>query len=97
MRVSEIMTNEVLWCYDDQMVDEVMHKMGDAQVCRISAINRNMELVDVISLGDLATRQPNDVEDTLEDTSTPSQPNRPSADEIRTPVPVQLGWQAFLN
>lgn len=82
IRVSEMMTDEVLWCYADQSVGEVLQQMGDAQVRRIPVINRDMQLVGMVSLGDLATRQPVNVEDTLEGISTPSQPNRPSADEI---------------
>jgi CBS domain-containing protein len=87
MRVSEMMTDEVLWCFEDQTVGEVLQQMGDRQIRRIPVVNRDMQLVGIVALGDLATRHHADVEDTLEKISTPSEPNRPGADELRTRRP----------
>lgn len=83
VRVAEVMTDQVLWCFEDQRVGEVMQQMGDRQIRRIPVLNHDMQLVGIISLGDLATRYAADTENTLEKISTPSEPNRRSADEAR--------------
>lgn len=57
VRVAEVMTDQVLWCFEDQRVGEVMQQMGDRQIRRIPVLNHDMQLVGIISLGDLATRQ----------------------------------------
>jgi CBS domain-containing protein len=74
-KVADVMTKEVSWCFADQRVGEVLKQMSGEQVRRIPVIDRaNMELVGMVSLGDLATRQDNPVQKTLEDVSraTPS-------------------------
>jgi CBS domain-containing protein len=83
IQVGDIMTDEVLWCFEDQTVGEVLQQMGDAQIRRLPVVNRDMQLVGMVSLGDLATRHAADTDDTLEDISMPSEPNRATADEIR--------------
>lgn len=83
IRVDQVMSPDVLWCFDDQTVGEVLQHMGDAQIRRIPVVNRNKELVGMVSLGDVATRHPASTDDTLEDISTPSEPNRASRDEMR--------------
>lgn len=83
IKVADAMTAEVLWCFEDQTVGEVLQQMGDAQIRRIPVINRDKQLVGMVSLGDIATRHAADTDDTLEDISMPSEPNRASADEIR--------------
>jgi CBS domain-containing protein len=78
MRVSDIMSNEVLWCFEDQTVGEVLQQMGDQQVRRIPVVSRNMELVGMVSLGDLATTEGVDTDATLEDISSPMPRNSQS-------------------
>lgn len=78
VRVSDVMSSEVMWCFDDQTVGEVLQQMGDQQIRRVPVINRNMELVGVVSLGDLATEQGVDTDSTLGDISAPLPPERPS-------------------
>lgn len=82
IRVEQVMTAEVLWCYEDQTVGEVLQHMGDSQVRRIPVVDRNKNLVGMVSLGDIATRHTASAEDALEKISTPSEPNRQSADEL---------------
>ncbi|HVL77533.1 MAG TPA: CBS domain-containing protein [Noviherbaspirillum sp.] len=72
--VSEVMTNQVLWCYEDQNVGEVLQQMAHQQIRRIPVINRNMELVGIVAIGDLATRQSQPVDAAMEDISAPFQP-----------------------
>ncbi|HEY8609581.1 MAG TPA: CBS domain-containing protein [Noviherbaspirillum sp.] len=82
-RVAEVMSPEVRWCFEDQTVGEVLQEMGDEQVRRIPVVSRDMELVGMVSLGDVATRDNMNVDPTLEEISAPGVPNKASADEMR--------------
>jgi CBS domain-containing protein len=75
-RVEEVMTADVRWCFDDQSIDEVMEQMADVQIRRVPVVNHDKKLVGIVALGDIATRVPRDIEDTLQDISTPSEPDR---------------------
>lgn len=52
--VSEAMTQEVLYCFEDQDVEEVAEQMRRLQVRRMPVVNRDKRLVGMISLGDIA-------------------------------------------
>src|SRR5262245_25602386 len=60
-KVRDVMSQEVLYCYDDQDVDEVARNMGDVQVRRLPVVNRDKRLVGIISLGDVACTEGGDV------------------------------------
>lgn len=70
-RVADVMTADVICCHDDDSVEEVMADMGDAQVRRLPVLDANNEVVGVVALGDLATRQSADTDETLREISTP--------------------------
>lgn len=57
--VAEVMSPEVLFCFDDEAIDEVAGNMGKQQVRRLPVVNRDNQLVGVVSLGDLAARGAN--------------------------------------
>lgn len=82
--VSDLMSGEVMWCYDDQTVDEVLQKMGDAQIRRIPVIDHNMQLVGIVALGDLAKQHESNVDDALAEISMPGTQNRQSGNQ--TPI-----------
>lgn len=52
--VREIMSQQVLYCYDDESVEEVARNMGEQQVRRLPVVNRQKRLVGIVSLGDLS-------------------------------------------
>jgi CBS domain-containing protein len=76
--VTEVMSEHVRWCYEDQDIDEVMDEMRDAQIRRLPVVDHDKKLVGIVSLGDLADRGSDDkrVGETLKDISTPSEPDR---------------------
>jgi CBS domain-containing protein len=74
--VSEIMTEQTRWCTEDQSTDEVMKQMGDVQIRRLPVMNAAHELVGIVSLGDLATRQSGHTDRALREISEPSVPDR---------------------
>jgi CBS domain-containing protein len=53
--VREVMTPEVLWCYENEKVEEAARIMQEYQVRRILVLNEAKELVGITSLGELAT------------------------------------------
>ena len=83
VRVDEIMTDDIYWCYEDQLVGEVLQQMGDSQIRRIPVVNRQKELVGIVSIGDLAQRAQAQTDDALEEISKPSEPVRQGTDEVR--------------
>jgi CBS domain-containing protein len=52
--VREVMTDEVLYCFEDDDTAAVERNMAEIQVRRLPVLNRDKRLVGIISLGDLA-------------------------------------------
>ena len=53
--VREVMsTDKVLYCYDDEDLDQVAKNMASQQVRRLPVVNREKRLVGIVSLGNLA-------------------------------------------
>jgi CBS domain-containing protein len=47
------MSPKVLYCFEDQTVEQVLENMGHNQIRRLPVVNRDKRLVGVVSLGDL--------------------------------------------
>src|SRR5436305_388042 len=58
-QVAEAMTQEVLYCFDDQDTQQICQNMADIQVRRLPVMNRDKRLVGIVSLSDLARKEPN--------------------------------------
>ena len=56
-KVREIMSGEVLYCFDDEELTHVSRNMSDMKVRRLPVVNRDKRLVGVISFGDLARNE----------------------------------------
>jgi CBS domain-containing protein len=70
--ISEVMSHEVLYCFEDQALDEVARNMGQVQVRRLPVVNRDKRLVGIVSFADLArTEQPTTVGRAVSDVSEP--------------------------
>jgi CBS domain-containing protein len=52
--VSEIMTPAVVYCYEDEEIEDVGRQMQEKEVRRILILDRQEKLVGVVSLGDIA-------------------------------------------
>jgi len=55
--VREVMSQEVLYCFDDQELEDVARNMADIKVRRLPVLNRSKHLVGIISLGDLSKKE----------------------------------------
>lgn len=70
-RVTEAMTKNVRSVNEDSSIDDVLRVMKSAEIRRVPVVNRNDEIVGIISIGDLAmeTNQDDKVGKALEDIS----------------------------
>jgi CBS-domain-containing membrane protein len=48
--VREVMSDEVLYCFEDQEIGDVARNMGDVKVRRLPVVNRDKRLVGIISV-----------------------------------------------
>ena len=55
--IREVMSSEVLYCFDDQELEDVARNMADIKVRRLPVLNRNKHLVGIVSLGDLSRKE----------------------------------------
>ena len=56
-RVRDVMSPELLYCFDDQEIEDVSRNMGEVKVRRLPVVNRDKRLVGIISIGDLALKE----------------------------------------
>ena len=56
-KIKDVMSQEVLYCFDDQDLEEVAQNMGEMKIRRLPVVNRDKRLVGIISLGDLARKE----------------------------------------
>jgi len=75
--VHTIMSGQVDYCYEDQDADEAVHIMQDRQIRRLPIVNRDRELIGIVSLGDLAVKSDTGASgEALEQISQPAKPTR---------------------
>jgi CBS domain-containing protein len=70
--VSEVMTEEVIWCSEDADIDDLLKRMGTDQIRRMPVLDENRNLVGIVALGDLAIEQDVGVDEALRDISMPN-------------------------
>jgi CBS domain-containing protein len=68
----QVMSADVLYCYDDQSVASVLKNMGDNQIRRLPVVDRQKRLVGVVSLGDLSRAAEHKAGDALREISKPA-------------------------
>lgn len=74
-RVSDVMTPEVKYCFEDDDLDEVARNMADIKVRRLPVVSREKRLVGIIALGDVASAGDEDnAAEALEGVSDPGGP-----------------------
>jgi CBS domain-containing protein len=73
-RVSDVMTENVEYCTADQDTKEIMRLMGDKQIRRLPVVDAEKNLIGIVSLGDLAVRQGEHIDDTVRQVSQPGNP-----------------------
>jgi CBS domain-containing protein len=75
--VTEVMTPDVCWCYDDAPIEEAMDKMRESQIRRLAVVDHDKHLVGMLSLGDVAVKgDMGEAGEALEEISEPAEPDR---------------------
>jgi CBS domain-containing protein len=75
-QIGDVMTERACACQADDSLDALQHLMGEAQIRRVPVVDRAGTIVGIVSLGDVATRQPAPVDETVREISMPSEPDR---------------------
>jgi CBS domain-containing protein len=73
--VSEIMTREVKYCFEDEDLDHVAQNMAELQVRRLPVVSREKRLVGILALGDVATSEERAAAQAVQGVSQPGGPH----------------------
>jgi len=82
VQVRDVMTPDIIYCFEDQEVHEAARIMQEQQIRRLVVLNRDKRLVGIVSLGDLAVHTgeedlaDEELGETLAGVSEPSEPER---------------------
>jgi CBS domain-containing protein len=57
--VSDAMSQEVMYCFEDEDLNDVASNMGDIRVRRLPVVSRDKRLVGIVSIGDVAACEGN--------------------------------------
>lgn len=80
MKLADVMSTDVRCAHEDDDIDEVLGQMAQTQIRRMPVLDRKDQLVGIVSLGDIAAKDPEDEQDialSLGDISSPAEPDRP--------------------
>jgi CBS domain-containing protein len=77
-KVSDAMTNDIVYCFEDQQDTDAAEIMRQHQIRRLPIVNREKRLVGIVSLGDLSLRGEDDnlAVETLDEVSAPGKQAR---------------------
>ena len=56
-KVREVMSPDIKYIYDDELIEDAARNMTQLQVRRLPVLNRQKRLVGIVSLGDLALKK----------------------------------------
>jgi CBS domain-containing protein len=75
-QVRDVMTPDVVYCFEDQDMEEAARLMQEHQIRRLVVLDRQKRLVGIVSLGDLAVETGDEklAGETLEQVSEPASP-----------------------
>lgn len=74
-RVEQALSPHVLYCFEDQPVEDAAKMMADNQVRRLPIVNRDKRLVGIVSLGDVSVKASESAAgEALESISEPARP-----------------------
>jgi len=79
MKLADVMSANVRCAREDDDVDRVLGEMAEAQIRRLPVVDDQQHLVGIVTLGDIAAKNPDDEGDvamSLGDISSPAEPDR---------------------
>jgi CBS domain-containing protein len=77
-KVADVMSGDIAYCLEDQEIDEAVVLMEARQLRRLPILNREKNLVGIVSLGDIAiyVGDRDLTAESLEEISKPTEPKR---------------------
>ena len=78
-KLADVMSSNVRCATEGQEIDEILDQMADSQIRRMPVVDGNQRLVGIVSLGDIADKDPGDeldVAQSLAEISSPAKPDR---------------------
>ncbi len=76
--VSDVMSENLEYCSEDQDCEDVMRLMGERQIRRLPVVDGHHKLVGIVSIADLARNQDGPLDQTIREISEPGGANRQS-------------------
>lgn len=79
MKLADVMSADVRCVHEGDAVDDVLSQMAQTQIRRMPVLDGDGRLVGIVSLGDIAAKDPQDEQDiawSLGDISFPAEPDR---------------------
>jgi predicted transcriptional regulator len=79
LKLVDVMSTHVRCARQDDDVDDVLSEMAETQIRRMPVVDEQERLVGILSLGDIAAKDPDDEVDvamSLGDISSPAEPDR---------------------
>lgn len=70
--VREVMSEKVIYCFEDEDVNDVARSMAEHQVRRLPVLNRDKRLVGMVALADLGLGEVDSVKTALKGVSEPT-------------------------
>lgn len=56
-KVREVMSHQVMYCFEDEDISHVVDNIGDLQIHRLPVLSRAKRLVGIVSLADIAASE----------------------------------------
>lgn len=56
-KIRDVMSEEVMYCFDDEELEDAAQNMGGVKVRRLPVVNRDKRLVGIIAVSDLTRRE----------------------------------------
>lgn len=78
-KLSEVMTSDIQWTEESRDLDEALREMASRQIRRLPVVDAEKKLVGIVSLGDIATKGPDDESGLAESLSEISEPAKPQS------------------
>jgi len=81
LKLADVMSTNVRCAKEDEDIDDVLTQMAETQIRRMPVVDRQDRLVGIITIGDIATKDPEDELDvaaSLGEISEPAEPDRSS-------------------
>ena len=78
-RLADVMSTNVRTAREDEDIDEVLNDMAENQIRRVPVVDGKDRLIGILSIGDIAAKDPDndaDVATSLGEISSPAEPDR---------------------